>query len=288
MEYDDAAKRIADLERQLAEAKASAGRQPHAAFPPTERSWQTPNYARQQPKRNAGAVIGWIGGLIGGCVGGAAALTAAFPSSALWTSALVCGEPNRLMVNTSHSSYRAGQSSTNIGFQCVTVDGAVDANTLAISALQMVVVAVLLAAAVAMGLLVRRLLRHQPVGRPVMLAAVGLSIMATAVLAGVISQAAVAAAAGIQISPGGSLTVRGNAETKTIACNDGHLTVDGRAETVTVTGHCARLSVDGVIHHITVDSVDTIDVDGINNVITYHSGSPQITREGGHNTVERG
>jgi hypothetical protein len=59
------------------------------------------------------------------------------------------------------------------------------------------------------------------------------------------------------------------------------LTVDGREMTVTVTGHCARLSVDGVIHHITIDSVDAIDVDGIHNVVTYHSGSPKATNSGG-------
>jgi hypothetical protein len=87
---------------------------------------------------------------------------------------------------------------------------------------------------------------------------------------------------------GGSLTVKGNGETKTIACNDGYLTVDGRDETVTVTGHCARVSVDGVIHHVTVDSADTIDVDGVNNVVTYHAGSPHVTKSGAQNNVQQG
>ena len=44
----------------------------------------------------------------------------------------------------------------------------------------------------------------------------------------------------------------------------------------------------GVINHIAVDSVDAIDVDGINNVITYQSGTPKITKSGGQNTVHKG
>ncbi len=87
---------------------------------------------------------------------------------------------------------------------------------------------------------------------------------------------------------GGNLSIRGNGDSQTIACNDGQLSIDGRDMTVTVTGHCGRISVDGVINHITVDSVDAIDVDGINNVITYHSGAPKITKSGGQNTVHKG
>jgi hypothetical protein len=66
------------------------------------------------------------------------------------------------------------------------------------------------------------------------------------------------------------------------------LTVDGRDETVTVTGHCGRISLDGVINHVTVDSVDEVDTEGINNVVTYHSGSPRIATGGSHNIVQHG
>src|ERR1700754_1126328 len=94
--------RIADLERQLAEAKASTG------------------WSRRRPGgANAiGNLIGGAIGAIGGCVGGAAALTAVLPSTALWTSAIVCDGPNQLMTNTSHYSYKPGQSGTAIDFQC--------------------------------------------------------------------------------------------------------------------------------------------------------------------------
>lgn len=62
----------------------------------------------------------------------------------------------------------------------------------------------------------------------------------------------------------------------------------GREMTVNVTGHCKKLSIDGVINKITIDSVDTIDMDGIHNVVTYHSGSPKITKQNGQNTVQQG
>jgi hypothetical protein len=91
------------------------------------------------------------------------------------------------------------------------------------------------------------------------------------------------------VPPGGELTVEGAGDTKTVACNDGHLTVDGSGLTVTVTGHCARLTVDGVNSHITVDSADAIDIDGVDNVVIFHSGSPQITKNGiDNNTVHQG
>ena len=86
--------------------------------------------------------------------------------------------------------------------------------------------------------------------------------------------------------PGGELTVDDMNATKTIACNDGHLTVDSISMTVTVTGHCAKLTVSGIDNHVTVDSADAIDADGIDNVVIFHSGSPQITNDGC--TVQRG
>jgi hypothetical protein len=39
---------------------------------------------------------------------------------------------------------------------------------------------------------------------------------------------------------------------------------------------------------VTVELVDAIDADGVNNVATYHSGSPQITQAGAQNAVQQG
>ncbi len=124
---------------------------------------------------------------VGGCVGGAAALTAALPSTALWTSAIVCGGRNQLMVNTSHYSYKPGQSGTNVDFQCLSADGAHGANFFMISALQTLVVALALAGVLAIGFLIRRMRRNEPV-RPasvVIAGGLGLSALAAAALVAV-------------------------------------------------------------------------------------------------------
>ena len=91
----------------------------------------------------------------------------------------------------------------------------------------------------------------------------------------------------LSVPQGGNLTVNDDT-TKTVACNDGHLTVAGISMTVTVTGHCGQLTVSGSSNHVTVDSADTIDADGIDNVVILHSGSPQITNNGIDNTIQQG
>ncbi|MDT5145397.1 MAG: hypothetical protein QOC58_42 [Mycobacterium sp.] len=88
--------------------------------------------------------------------------------------------------------------------------------------------------------------------------------------------------------PGGTISVSGIDENRTIACNDNILSVSGVSNTVVITGHCTRLSVSGVQNAITVDAVDTIEASGLNNKVTYHSGAPKISNSGGSNVVERG
>ena len=41
-------------------------------------------------------------------------------------------------------------------------------------------------------------------------------------------------------------------------------------------------------NQVQVDSVDTIDVSGYSNTVTYHSGSPKITQSGYDITVKQG
>ena len=50
--------------------------------------------------------------------------------------------------------------------------------------------------------------------------------------------------------------------------------------TVKVTGHCDRISVNGVTIHVTVDFVDAIDSDGVDNTVIYRAGSPKIANSG--------
>ncbi|BBZ37053.1 DUF3060 domain-containing protein [Mycobacterium conspicuum] len=88
--------------------------------------------------------------------------------------------------------------------------------------------------------------------------------------------------------PGGNLTVAGINENQTIACNDNTVDVSGVSNTVVITGHCASLTVSGVQNVITVDAVDTIDASGFNNKVTYHTGSPKVSKSGSGNVVQQG
>ena len=71
-------------------------------------------------------------------------------------------------------------------------------------------------------------------------------------------------------------------------CNDGHLTVGGGDGPVTVHGHCASLVVSGIDGVVTIDSVDVITLNGIDNRVTYHSGTPKVTNGGIGNTASLG
>jgi hypothetical protein len=90
-----------------------------------------------------------------------------------------------------------------------------------------------------------------------------------------------------KVPHGGSLMVNESNKTKTIECNDGRLTLNGTNLQITVTGHCANLFVNGWEHHVTVDSADSIQVNGGNTVVVYHSGQPAISKNG-NVTVEQG
>ena len=87
---------------------------------------------------------------------------------------------------------------------------------------------------------------------------------------------------------GATLTISGIKENRTIACNDSAINVSGISNQVVITGHCASLHVSGVQNSITVDAVDSVDVSGFNNQITYHTGSPTIENSGGQNVVQKG
>ena len=86
---------------------------------------------------------------------------------------------------------------------------------------------------------------------------------------------------------GGQISVAGVSESKTIACNDSHVSVSGVSNTVTITGHCVNVTVSGMQNHVTLDTSDQIDASGFDNVVTYHSGSPDIN-SGGSNAVQQG
>jgi hypothetical protein len=104
--------------------------------------------------------IGAILGTLGICVGAAASLTAMMPSSALWTSPFVCDSGYQLAYDTTNYSYKPGQSGTSVSFECVGATGSYEPSWIAIDALQTLLAAVVLGAAVAVGLMIWRLIRR--------------------------------------------------------------------------------------------------------------------------------
>jgi hypothetical protein len=92
----------------------------------------------------------------------------------------------------------------------------------------------------------------------------------------------------LTVGPGGNLTVGPSSQTLTLVCNHGNLTVDGNTGQVNVTGHCARLTVKGSHNKVNADTADTIDTEGSDNQVVYHTGAPEITVGGSANTVNRG
>jgi hypothetical protein len=87
--------------------------------------------------------------------------------------------------------------------------------------------------------------------------------------------------------PGAQLSVSGMGDNKTLECNDNRVTISGVANTVTITGHCTTVTVSGMQNKVTLDTADQISASGVNNVVTYHSGSPDINNAGS-NVVEQG
>jgi hypothetical protein len=87
--------------------------------------------------------------------------------------------------------------------------------------------------------------------------------------------------------PGSQISVAGVGANKTIACDDSYVSVSGVSNTVTITGHCTTVTVSGMQNHVTLDESDEINASGFDNVVTFHSGSPDVN-SGGSNVVQQG
>jgi hypothetical protein len=92
----------------------------------------------------------------------------------------------------------------------------------------------------------------------------------------------------LTVTKGGSVSVGGNNETKTIECNDGSVSLSGNNGNFTVTGHCATVNVSGNNTHATIDWTDVIVAGGINTVTIYHKGEPKVTKGGINVSVSQG
>ena len=72
------------------------------------------------------------------------------------------------------------------------------------------------------------------------------------------------------------------------ACNNGNLKLSAYGIQFDVTGHCASLTISSYQNKVKVESVDSINVSGYDNIVTYHSGAPKITDTGQSNTIQQG
>lgn len=89
-------------------------------------------------------------------------------------------------------------------------------------------------------------------------------------------------------APGEVVTVAGVGEVKTIACNGSVVNISGVSNTVVITGQCASISVSGVKNEVTVEASAQISASGMENRVTYLSGTPVIDNSGMSNVVEQG
>src|SRR6201999_4520018 len=88
---------------------------------------------------------------------------------------------------------------------------------------------------------------------------------------------------------GNKQSVTGVGQNQTICCAGGVVMVSGVSSKVVATGHCANLVISGIQNTVTVDSADAINVSGLNNKVTWHSGTPpSVEKTGDSNIVQQG
>ena len=85
--------------------------------------------------------------------------------------------------------------------------------------------------------------------------------------------------------PGEAVLVNGANEIRSITCSDNDVTVNGAANRVDVTGHCRSVIVTGSANRVALDEADAITANGIDNVVTYRTGSPHVESGGISNVV---
>jgi len=99
------------------------------------------------------------------------------------------------------------------------------------------------------------------------------------------------AVAGSSTPTGGTLSVAGVGNERTLACSDSIVSIvsiSGVGNTVVLTDHCARVGVSGVNNTVIIDEAGAIDVSGVNNKVVFHSGTTELSHSGFDNTLERG
>lgn len=88
--------------------------------------------------------------------------------------------------------------------------------------------------------------------------------------------------------PAEPVIINGANESRSIVCNMNDVTVNGSANRVDITGHCLSLTVSGMGNRVSVDVADSITANGMDNLVTFRAGSPQISSSGISNVVKPG
>ena len=63
--------------------------------------------------------------------------------------------------------------------------------------------------------------------------------------------------------------------------------ISGVDNTVMLTGLCARVEVSGIENRVNIEEATAIVVSGLNNQVRFLSGTPELTKSGVGNTLER-
>ncbi|GAB3217204.1 DUF3060 domain-containing protein [Mycolicibacterium hippocampi] len=92
----------------------------------------------------------------------------------------------------------------------------------------------------------------------------------------------------LTVAAGGSLSIAGVEQRKTVVCDRGSVSVSGVTNTIKIQGPCASVSVSGMDNTVTVDTAETITASGFDNQVIYRDGNPEISKSGRGNIVEQG
>ncbi|WP_299561804.1 DUF3060 domain-containing protein [uncultured Mycolicibacterium sp.] len=99
-----------------------------------------------------------------------------------------------------------------------------------------------------------------------------------------------AGTSGAQIEVGNTINYGSFGTTAELDCADGKsLNVGGSNNTLTVRGRCANVNIGGADNRITLDRVEhTLTVVGLNNIVSYRAGDPQVDDLGSGNRIDKG
>jgi len=215
-DWGDPERRIAELERRRPGGKPVDGADPAFTFDASRGHGRT--HAPDETERGDNRVWIFFGlvfvlpiaAVVCLCV--TTGLVTLNPSSALWMSGIVCGGGYHLANDNKHYDTPSGGSGITMSFRCVSGNNSYHANDFAIFGLQFLLVGLVLCAAVAVGVLMWRLLpkraterRRRRPARAALIAAIVTMLPAIGIIGYVLSRAS-PPTTGVPLSPSATTT----------------------------------------------------------------------------------